>query len=288
MTYCRKCGAELAADANFCSKCGTPVAPTQAVPASQHQTFKVTGKPRLVVVNHSPGKVDVRPGADGEVTVDVQLREPDDVDCSVSQSGNTVTVRCRALIRPFRWPRYFGSGGPRSDIAVLVPKEADLQVEASLDQVSVEGIKGEVSVDTRVAKINVTNVEGKVDARARTGSIDIVNVNGTATVENKTGSVTLENTNGTISVRNMMGPITYSGSLSTAENWFTTRMGSIDLKLTGNPDLTIEAYTRLGSVTPSPDIADWHYERGRHVGHIGSGTGKLIIETRTGSINIRR
>ncbi|MGD0159153.1 MAG: DUF4097 family beta strand repeat-containing protein [Candidatus Bathyarchaeia archaeon] len=288
MPYCRKCGAELAADANFCSKCGTPVAQAQAVPASQHQTFKVSGKPRLVVVNRSPGKVDVRPGADGEVTVDLQLREPDDVECSVSQSGSTVTVRCRALVHPFRWPRYFGSGGPRSDISVLVPKESEVHVEASLDQVTVDGIKGEVNVDTSIAKIYIANVEGKVHAKARTGQIEISNVNGTVTVENKTGPVTLENTNGTVSIQNRMGPIKFSGSLSTTENWFRTRMGSIELQLTGNPDLTVEAYTHLGSVTPSPDIADWHYERGRYVGRIGSGTGKLLIETRTGSVDIHR
>ena len=242
----------------------------------------------MVVVNRAPGRVDVKPGADDEVTVDVNVREPDDLELSISQEANTITIRCRALVHPLSWARYFTSGGPRSDVSVLVPKESDLDIEASLDQVGVSGIKGETKVETTIAKISMDNVEGKIDAKTRTGPINMSNINGTITIDNTTGPVTLDNANGTVSVRNTTGPIRFTGSLSTGENWFRTTTGSIELGLTGSPDLTVEAYSHLGSVTPIPDIPDWHYERGRHVGHIGSGNGKLIIETRTGSITIRR
>ncbi len=288
MPYCSKCGAELTADANFCAKCGTPVAKGEAMPATQHQTFKVTGKPKVIIVNRGPGKVDVKTAKEGEVTVDIDLREPDDVESNISQEGNTVTVRCRALVHPFRWPRYFASGGPRADITVSVPVETDLDVETSLDQVAVMGIKGSVKVETSVARVILENLEGIVDVDGKTGLIELRSVNGTVNVDSTTGPVTLENVNGTVSVRNTTGPIRFTGSLSNGENWFRTSTGPIDLALTGKSDLAVEAYSRLGRVTCTPELADARYERGQYVGRIGSGTGKLIAETKTGSITIRQ
>lgn len=287
MPYCRKCGAELQKDANFCAKCGTPVAKEEAMYANQHQTFKIVGKPKVVVVNRAPGKVDVKPSVEGEVTVDMDLREPEDLECSVSQDANTITVRCRALVHPFSWTHYFTSGGPRANISVLVPKETDLDLEVSLDQVNVTGTKGESKVETSVARINFENVEGKVDVKGRTGTIELRNVNGTITADNTTGPVIMENVSGTVSVHNTTGPIRFCGGLS-GENWFRTTTGSVELSLTGKSDLAVEAYSRLGSVTCVPEPADWRYERGQFVGQLGSGTGKLIVETTTGSIAIRQ
>jgi DUF4097 and DUF4098 domain-containing protein YvlB len=287
MPYCKKCGAELQKDANFCAKCGTPVAREDTMPTNQHQTFKIVGKPKVVLVNRAPGKVDVKSSVEGEVTVDLDLREPEDLECSISQDANTVTVRCRALVHPFRWTHYFTSGGPRANISVLVPKETDLDLEVSLDQVNVTGIKGELKVETSVARINLENVEGKVDVKGRTGTIELKNVNGTIAADNTTGPVIMENVNGTVSVHNTTGPIRFSGGLS-GENRFRTTTGSVELSLTGKPDLTVEAYSRLGSVTCIPVPADWRYERGQYRGHFGSGTGKLIVETTTGSIAMRQ
>jgi hypothetical protein len=288
MSYCRKCGAELATDANFCTKCGTPVSKVEAMPAAQHQTFKITGKPKVVIVNRAPGKVDVKAAKEGEVTVDVDLKEPEDIESNISQEGNTVTVRCRALIHPFSWPRYITSGGPRADITVSVPAEADLDVEASFDQVAVTGVKGSMKVETSVARITLENLEGTMDIDGKTGLIELRSVSGTINVDSTTGPVTLENVNGTVSVRNTTGPIRFTGSLSNDENWFRTNTGPIDLTLTGKSDLAVEAYSRLGRVTCIPELADAHYERGQYVGRIGSGTGKLIAETKTGSITIRQ
>jgi lia operon protein LiaG len=288
MPYCRKCGAELTVDANFCAKCGTAVAKGESMPVTQHQTFKVTGNPKLVIVNRAPGKVDVKTTEESEVTVDLDLKEPDDLEYGISQEANTVTVRCRALVHPFRWPRYFVSGGPRADVVVSIPKEADLDLETTLDQVAVTGIKGSMKIETSVARVTLENLEGTIDVTGKTGSIDLRNVNGTVSVDSTTGPVTLENVNGTVSVRNTTGPIRFVGSLSNGENWFKTSTGPIDLALTGKSDLAVEAYSRLGRVTCIPELTDARFERGQYVGRIGAGTGKLIAETKTGSITIRQ
>jgi DUF4097 and DUF4098 domain-containing protein YvlB len=239
-------------------------------------------------VNRALGKVDVKTGVQGEVTVDLDVREPDDLEWNISQEANTITVKCRALVHPFRWPRYFASGGPRVDMIISIPKETDLDLEASLDHVTVTGIKGSVKVETSVARVSLESLEGTIDVTGKTSLIDLRSVNGTVKVDSTTGPVTLENVNGTVSVRNTTGPIKFNGSLSNGENWFKTITGTVDLVLAGTSDLTVEAYSRLGRVTCIPELADARYERGQYMGRIGSGTGKLIVETKTGSITIRQ
>jgi hypothetical protein len=289
MTYCRECGAKLPADARFCPKCGVPVA-REAGEAKQneHRVFKVTSKPRIVLVNRAPGKIDVRNAADGEVVLDLDLREPEDLDWNISQDGNTITVRCRASVHFLNWPRYFVSGGPRADISVLLPMETDLDIEAHLDQVTVAGLEGSVSIDSSLAKVNIENCEGSVRVTGKTGSVELHNVEGTVTVKSATGPIDLSNLKGEISVQNTTGSIKFAGSPSTGQSWFRTRTGSIDLLLQGQLDLTVEAYSRLGTVSCIPELGNARRDRGRCTGKMGAGSGKLIAETETGSITIRQ
>jgi len=288
MPYCKNCGTKLPEDARFCPTCGAPVAAPEARPMETHRTLKVVGKPKVVVTNTAPGSVEVKSGPKGEVAVNVDLKVPEDLDWNISKEGNIVTVTCRARVHPLHWSSYFFSGGPRADVLVSVPAETDLDLEARFERVSVIGVKGNIVVESSLAKLSMQDCEGTVKATARTGPVDLKNVNGTVTVRNTTGPIDLENVNGTVSVHNSTGPIRFTGALSKGENWFRTTTGSIELTLRGEPDLTVEASTRLGRVTCSPELTDARYERGLYRGRIGAGTGRLIAETTTGPITIRR
>jgi DUF4097 and DUF4098 domain-containing protein YvlB len=271
MPYCRKCGAELPKDARFCPACGTPIVAAEAKPVETHRTLKVTGKPKVVVTNTAPGSVEVKTGPEAEVTVGLDLRRPEDLDWDILQDGNTVTITCRSRVPSvFSWPMHFFSAGPRANIIVSVPKEADVDLENRIGGIVVSGVKGTLEVDSATGKVSMQDCEGTVKARTRTGSVN------------------LENVNGTVYVRNSTGSIRFSGVLSKGENWFRTSTGSIELMLRGEPNLTVEASTTLGRVTCSPELAEARFARGVHTGRIGAGTGKLIAETKTGNIRISK
>lgn len=270
--YCKKCGTELPEDARFCSACGTPVS-APAKPVETHKTLKVTGKPKVIVTNTAPGSVEVKKGADGEVAVDLDLREPGDLNCNISQDGNTITVTCRSRIHPLHWPKYAFSRGPKADIFIAVPEEADINLESSVGHVTITGIKGSLMAESSAGTVKMHDCEGIVK------------------IETKAGRINLENVNGTISAHSSVGSIKFSGTLSKGENRFKTNVGSIKLTLQGEPDLTVEASTKVGKVTCSPELTDARYDQfigGRCTGRIGAGTGRLIAETETGSIAIRR
>jgi hypothetical protein len=270
MPYCRKCGAELPKDARFCPACGTSVTEPIVKPIETHKTLKVTGKPKVVVTNVAPGSIEVKKGPDGEVTVDLDLREPEDLDCNISQDGNMVTVTCRSKVHPVHWPKYIFSRGPKADILVSVPEKTDLDLENRAGGIDASEIKGALAAESSAGTITIQKCEGTVKARTRAGSVN------------------LEDVHGTVNAQSSAGSIKFNGTLSKGENWFRTSVGSIEITLQGEPDLTVEASTRIGRVTCTPELTDARYERGQYIGRIGAGTGRLIAETKTGSIIIHR
>ncbi|MCK4633670.1 zinc ribbon domain-containing protein, partial [Candidatus Bathyarchaeota archaeon] len=97
MSYCRQCGAVLPEDANFCPTCGSRVL-SETKPIERHHVLKTTGKPKVVVANTAPGSIRVKSGSEGEVTIDLDLKVPEDLDCNISQDSNIITVTCRAKV----------------------------------------------------------------------------------------------------------------------------------------------------------------------------------------------
>jgi len=286
MPYCTKCGAELPENARYCPNCGTPTSGAETKPVTEHHQLKVTGKPKIIIIHRAPGRIDIKNEAKNEVVVDLDIREPEDMTWSVTQEGDTITIKARALVHPFRWIRYFSSGGPKADVTISAPAEADLDVSSHLAELVLAGIKGTTSIDSSVGRIDLEKMEGSIRITGRTGPITLKNVNGSVTVDSTTGPVKLEEVNAVTSIHNTTGSVTFSGTISSGENRFRTTTGSIDITLQNQSDVAVEAYSRIGKVTATPELEDARFEHGQYTGRVKKGSGRLIIETTTGSITI--
>jgi hypothetical protein len=268
MTYCRHCGAELSKDDNFCSNCGARI--IQATEhIEKHHVLNVAGKPKVTVTNIVPGSIKVESGSDSEVKVDLDLRVPEHLECNISQDKNDIKVICRVKTGFRDWPSYIFRTGPRANILISVPSEADLDLE------------------NRAGRIGVFNVKGDIVAESSAGSINFKECKGTIKTRTRAGSVNFENVDGTVIARSSAGSLKFSGALSEGENWFRTSVGSINISLHEQPNLTVEAVTNLGSIRCIPELTDAYHRRGHYTGRIGVGKGRLIAETRTGSITIQ-
>lgn len=240
----------------------------ESKPVERHQVLRVTGRPKVIVMNTAPGSVEVKSGSKGEVTVDLDLKVPENLDCSVSQDINVVTVNCRGKAAFWGWPSYIFGSGPMVNILISVPAESDLDLETRVGDIAVAGVKGTIAAESSAGTVHIQECKGTVKARTRAGSVDI------------------ENMDGIVSARSSAGSIKFSGALSKGESWFRTSVGSVNISLQGQPDLTVEASTSLGSITCIPELADAHHRHNQYTGRIGAGTGRLVVETKTGSITI--
>jgi DUF4097 and DUF4098 domain-containing protein YvlB len=229
----------------------------------------VTGTPKVSVHNRAPGSVEVKPGVEGEVSITLDLRRPEYLDWHISQDGDSVTVTCRSTTSSFfDWPMHLFSRSPRANIIISTPEHTDVNVENHVGRVEINGVKGSVTVESSTGAMSLRSVAGVIKVRTKTGSLN------------------LDEVDGTISARSVTGSIRFSGTISKGENWFRTMTGSIRLTLKREPNLSVEARTRLGRIECTPELADAHYERGKYIGHINEGAGRLIAETRTGNIRI--
>jgi hypothetical protein len=228
----------------------------------------VTGRPKVIVMNTAPGSVEVKVGPKGEVTVDLDLRVPENLDCSVSQDRNAITVNCRGRAGFWGWPSYIFGSGPMVNILISAPAESDLDLENRVGDITVTGVNGTIVAESSAGAVHIRESKGTVKARTRAGSVD------------------LENVDGIVAARSSAGSIKFSGVLSKGESWFRTSVGSVNLSLQGQPDLTVEASTSLGSITCTPELADAYHRHNQYTGRIGAGTGRLVVETKTGSITI--
>jgi hypothetical protein len=237
-------------------------------PSEMHRIMKTKGKPKVVVENFSPGSIEAKRGTEGQVTVDLNLRTPEDLDCSVSQDADLIRVTCR-MKSSWSWPSYVFGFRPKADISISVPNETDVELENRAGRIAISGIKGALSIESSAGAISVQDCEGTIKTRTKAGSINLGNVNGTVTAHSSAGS------------------ITFNGTLSETDSWFRSNLGSIDITLDKKAGLTVEASTNLGTIKCIPELTDVHYERGRQIGRIGTGKGKLVVETNLGSITIR-
>jgi hypothetical protein len=266
-SYCRRCGSKLPEGARFCPSCGISLT-SETKPSKIHQILKTKGKPKVVVENFSPGSIEVEHGTEGQVTVDLDLRTSEDLDWNVSQEGDLIRITCR-MKSSWSWPSYIFAPRPKADILISVPKETDLELENRAGHVAILGVKGTLS------------------ARSSAGTLSVQDCEGTIKTRTKAGSINLKNLNGAVTARSSAGSITFNGTLSETENWFRSSLGSIDITIDARTGLTVEASTNLGTIRCIPELEDVRYERGRQIGRIGAGKGKLIVETNLGSITIR-
>ncbi len=268
------CGATMPDSARFCPACGTPVYLAAKKAEVPHQSFQISGKAKLIVNFVTPGSIEVKAGQAAVVDIDADVGDPQNVDYSCRQEGDIVRIASRTKAwNPLIWGSYAFSGGPRTNVRVVVPPECDLELQTQTDSVIINGTKGSVIAESKTGPIRLKDCQGAFRVKTHTGNID------------------MDNVDGVVNVWNTIGHISYAGSIQSGENALRTTTGDIEVALRGTPDLTIDASTTVGRILCRLELADSRFDRGDFVGQhltgrIGSGAGRLILEATTGSISI--
>jgi hypothetical protein len=237
----------------------------------------VQAKPRVVVRVEIPGAVEIKKGTMNEVVVDADIIEPESVDYSAEQNGDVVTVRGRgrpSVWSPLKWGSYLFSGGPKCELTISVPAEADLNLETVTDEIEVVG------------------VSGRIETESKTGPIRLRQCSGTFRITTQTGAVEVEDAGAIVQARSTTGHVRFRGKLGSGDNSFRATTGSVDISLEDAQDLQVEAATTVGSISCSvAGLSDTRHERGEFVGERfrgskGTGSTLLRAETTVGSISI--
>ncbi len=280
----------------------------------------------LLTVDADLGSIDVRSGTSNKVNVEV-IREArdagalDDLDLSIDQSGNNVTVSAK-LPHGSNWFRH---NRLRLSFFITVPRTYDVDLKTSGGSVKVADLEGRVLAKTSGGSLDlgqiVGPVEGKTsggsiklqacrgsaDIRTSGGGIDIGDVDGNVAAETSGGSINIEQARGRVHARTSGGGIdvhevfgeidasTSGGSVSatimqqpSGDCRLSTSGGGIEVRMAENIGFDVDAKTSGGRVRVDFPISADLIEKNAVRGPVNGGGPQLHLRTSGGNIRLEK
>jgi DUF4097 and DUF4098 domain-containing protein YvlB len=200
-------------------------------------------------------------------------------------------------------------GAPRSvDYRITVPVRTDLSISGVYNDVTIDGVQGGISVETVNGGIEVRggdgfvtlkSVEGEVSLTDAKGRVMLSSVNEDVVVTNVNGDISVETVNGevrmerivssSVSATTVNGDILYDGTIQDGGQYsLNTHNGDIDLSLPVGANATVEVSTFNGEVDLPFPVAVSKMSRNRFTFVLGSGSGRLNLESFQGTIRLYR
>jgi len=173
----------------------------------------------------------------------------------------------------------------------VLDSQGKLVADSGSGQVSVENFDGKVSADTGSGGIDLSNIKGDVDADTGSGGIVIEQVHGRVVADTGSGSVKVNDYLGgdLLEIDTGSGSVRVNGDLGNLDTLkIDTGSGSVVLLTSHVPSLDIDIETGSGGITVDlPDMNIKRDKRGDFEGTVGSGQGKAVIDTGSGSVKFR-
>lgn len=200
--------------------------------------------------------------------------------------GKSVTVNLGIII-PKQTPLNITSRGGAVYVSEI---NRNIKAETRNGKVTISKIKGDINTETRNGGVVISDIKGDIDAETSNGSITIRKSSGSIKAEADNGRVILQDISGDIDVSTRNGKVkaVYSKTARPICNAvIVTRNGSIDFTPPPGFSASVEVSTRNGTIQSNLPIAI-NGKIGKSIkGEIGSGKGRLFLETRNGSIKIK-
>lgn len=265
--------------------------------AQTDQTVQVQKGTRLEISNFA-GDVVIRVWDRDAVRVEAEHSDRDTVEIRPGEQRLVVRGRSR-------------SGNARSlDYSITVPRWMAVRVTGTYSDVTIEGVGGDVSVETTRGDIIVNggsgfvslkSVQGEITLRNSKGRVDVSSVNEGIRLADITGDVSAETTNGgiimeridseNVDVYAVNGNVTFDGPIKDKGTYrLTTHNGTVSLAVPEKANLTLSGRTYNGGFRasfPLPKVEEPNTRR-RFSLTFGNGNARVELESFNGSIVLRR
>jgi lia operon protein LiaG len=214
-----------------------------------------------------------------------------------------------------------------SDLRIAVPRGQRLNLHLAVGEMSVTNVNGALSLDGGATKATTTGTSGSLSIDVGSGDVHVTNASGDVSVDTGSGDVWVDGAGdgdlsvdtgsgnvslgrvGAATVRLDTGSGTIDGVQVTADNLSVdTGSGDVTISFDGTPrsldvdtgsgavaltfptgySATVDLETSSGDLTVDFPLRINARERDRLRGVIGSGVGRLRVETGSGGIQIKQ
>lgn len=174
---------------------------------------------------------------------------------------------------------------------VTVPNQTNLQLTTHNGALKIKNLTGQLNGKTHNGKVTAEKISGTAKLKTHNGRIVCKEVAGNTQLQTHNGSVICEEVSGDIKLRTHNGSAKafYSTAAPPVCNVsIVTHNGGVSLTAPLNFSAKVEASTHNGSIkTDLPITVIGKVTKRKLTGTIGTGQGKLRLETHNGSIKIR-
>ena len=217
---------------------------TTSACAADKKEFRYTVKRGATIsVVNDYGSVRLRASGVSQVVVSA-TPSSSKVEVDAVQNGNRVEVRTHFLQK-------IGESDGRVEYDLQVPADANAMIRTASATVQVQGVGGDVSIDTDTGEVEVRDSNGHVRVRTVGGPMTLSNLkDGFMEATSVGGPVTLNNVAGrVVSVDTTGGAINYSGDFAGGGQYsLTSHSGNIDVNLPARASVDVTARTVTGTV----------------------------------------
>jgi putative adhesin len=264
--------------------------------------FEVSGMPRLRVRNVS-GDTRFGVGGQGEVVVRIRKRVHgwsedrakrllENVEVRMEQHGDEIVVEPLLHQQERGWLDLFRGGRVAVDIAITVPREAQIDATTVSGLLAVTGTRGPLEGRSVSGEIEITDVQGPMRLRTVSGDLRATSYSGQAEVNSVSGDLRFERARiKRPDIVSVSGDVRIDGFLALTpdgegEGRIKTVSGDVALYL-ADASMQMEFHTLSGDVTV--DASDAKVEkRGRREWQVrvGKGGARLKVKTVSGDVSV--
>lgn len=244
----------------------------------------------------------------GEIAVGVWDRDAVRVqaDHSIRERVNVRTTETQVVVGVSSTMGPVGS----MDLRITVPAWMRLDLSGTYTDVIVEGVQGQINVDTVRGDItvkggsdfvNLKSIEGIVTLEGASGRVNVHSVNEGIRLADISGDVIAESVNGPIVMERMQassldvatvnGPISYEGTIrSDGQYRITSHNGSVTMAIPDNTSATVSVRTYNGTLAANFQVPQDEATRRnkRYNFTLGSGGARITLESFGGTIRINK
>lgn len=235
----------------------------------------------------SPGSTFVAETHNGSITTN----GADVADCNLIA---TITARARteeeAIELAEKVEVSLESVGDRLVVKIekptnLVNKSVGVSLDATIPN------RANLELVTHNGSVRITEITGRINAKTHNGKVTTTKVSGYVKLVTHNGSITCKDASGDMNLKTHNGSVKvyYCDSNEPIDEIsIVTYNGSVELAAPPDLSAKVDARTNNGSInTDLPITVSGKVSKNRLSGTIGSGEGRLYLETHNGSIRLR-
>ncbi len=214
-----------------------------------------------------------------------------------------------------------------ADLKVVVPKGRTLTLWQGVGETTIENVDGQLVVNAAAARVRVAHVRGELRVDTGSGGVDVSDATGDVTIDAGSGGATLDGIRGgslhmdvgsgsmrgrAIDVRELVADVGSGGIHLSGVKTPTLHLdtgsgdtyiellaapddvaidggsGGVTLRLPASTSATVDIETGSGGIESDFDVKLTHVERRALRGAIGTGKGRIKIESGSGSVRLLR